>query len=125
MNFRESLCAGYFDEPSDFSHSLAHQCPRISLPDRATYTDACIRLVESVSTCRAGQPEQFTDARCRAFMEEHMSYAGCVRDHRDRSDFYLSRWLVWMHREQEFFRNLTEHVTLREQNGKTVAEHDY
>jgi len=125
MNFRENLCTGYFDEFSDFTPGLDHQCPDITLPDRASYTDRCIRLIEGTGSCRAGVTEQFTDSRCATFINDHLNYNGCVRDNKNRDDFYLKRWLVWMQRDQEFFRNLTETVTVRDQNGRKVDERSY
>lgn len=125
MNFRENICTGYFDEFSEFSPSLDHQCPEIVLPDRASYTDQCIRLIEGTGSCSAGQTQQFTDSRCATFINDHLNYNGCVRDNKNRDDFYLKRWLVWMQRDQEFFRNLTETVTVRDQNGKVVDEYRY
>lgn len=125
MNFRENLCTGYFDELSDFTPGLDHQCPEIVLPDRASYTDRCIRLVEGTGSCRAGTTEQFTDSRCATFINDKMNYNGCVRDNKNRDDFYLKRWLVWMQYDQEFFRNLTETVVVRDQSGKPVDERTY
>ena len=127
MNFRENLCTGYFDESSDFSPSLNHRCPEVVLQNKALYTDKCIKLIEGTGSCQAGQTEQFTDSQCAAFINDHLNYNGCVRDNKNRDGFYLNRWLVWMQysQEQEFFRNLTETVTVRDQNGRFVDENSY
>lgn len=125
INFRENLCTGYFDEFSEFSPSLDHQCPEIVLPNKASYTDKCIHLIESTGSCQAGKTEQFTDSQCATFINEHLNYNGCVHDNKNLNGFYLKRWLVWMRHDQEFFRNLTETVTVRDQNGRAVDERTY
>lgn len=125
MNFRENICTGYFDELSKFSPSLSHRCPRVDVREFSQFSDRCIQQISGISSCRMMRTDEFTDSACAAFAQEHFTYAGCVRDHRERPDFYLKRWLVWMQRTGEFFRNTFEQVTLRDQEGRVVAEHKY
>ena len=125
INFRENLCTGYFDETSAFSPSLNHACPRIEPTRSVSYTDQCIRAIESVGTCRQLHTDQFIGSACQAFADAHINYAGCVADSRNRADFYSRRWLIWMQRDQHLFRDLVERVTLRDQQGKVVAEYNY
>ncbi len=125
INFRENMCTGYFDETSNFSPSLNHSCPRITPSRSVIYTDQCIRAIESVGTCRQLHTDQFIGPPCQAFVDAHLNYAGCVADSRGRPDFYTHRWLIWMQRDRDFFRDLVERVTLRDQNGKVVAEYNY
>jgi len=125
INFRENMCTGYFDEVSNFSPSLSHSCPRIEPSRSVTYTDQCIRAIESVGTCRMLHTDQFIGPSCQAFVDAHLNYAGCVADSRGRADFYSRHWLIWMQRDRDFFRDLVEHATLRDQQGKVVAEYNY
>lgn len=125
INFRENMCTGYFDETSNFSPSLNHMCPRIEPSRSVIYTDQCIRAIESVGTCRQLHTDQFIGSACQAFVDAHLNYAGCVADSRGRADFYSRHWLIWMQRDQQFFRDLVERVTLRDRQGKVVAEYAY
>jgi len=125
INFRENLCTGYFDETSQFSPSLAYMCPQPDPRKFPELSDRCIQRLDSVSSCRMLKTDQFTDSACAAFAEAHYTYVGCVRDHRDRPDFYAKRWLVWMQRDTEFFRNVVEKVILRDTEGKMVDERSY
>ncbi|GEM_PF-2068494 len=125
INFRENMCTGYFDETSNFSPSLNHACPRIEPTRSVSYTDQCIRAIESVGTCRMLHTDQFIGPSCQQFVDAHLNYAGCVADSRGRADFYSRHWLIWMQRDQQFFRDLVERVTLRDQQGKVVAEYSY
>lgn len=125
MNFRENLCTGYFDETSKFSPSLGHRCPRIDPKEFPSLSDNCIRQLQSVSSCRAPRLELFTDSSCRDFAQAHFNYAGCLKDYREKPNFYGTRWLVWLQRDGDFFRNVIERVTLKDQEGKVVDEYEY
>jgi len=125
INFRENMCTGYFDETSVFSPGLNHNCPRIQPTRSVSYTDQCITAIESVGTCRSLHTETYIGPACQAFVDAHLNYAGCVADSRGRPDFYSRRWLIWMQRDREFFRDLVERVVLRDTQGKIVAEYGY
>lgn len=124
-NFRENLCTGYFDQTSKFSPSLAHRCPRLDPKEFPQLSDRCIRQLESASSCRIPKLELFTDSACADFSQAHFNYAGCVTDYREKADFYGTRWLVWLQRDGDFFRNVIERVTLKDQEGKVVDEFEY
>lgn len=125
MNFRENLCTGYFDQTSKFSPSLAHKCPRPDAKEYPSLSDACIKQLQSVSSCRIPKLDTFTDSRCADFAQAHFNYTGCVKDYREKANFYSTRWLVWLQRDGDFFRNLLERVTLKDQDGKIVDEFEY
>ena len=125
MNFRENLCTGYFDEASRFSPSLSHRCPEIEPRGFSQLSDRCVQRLEATPRCRMFKTDQFTDSACAAFGQAHYTYDGCVRDNRDRPDFYAKRWLVWMQRDTEFFGNIRDRVTLRDTEGKVVDERSY
>ena len=125
INFRENLCTGYFDETSEFSPALGHDCPRPDVRRNLSFSDRCIRAIESTSLCRVGRADASLEQSCAAFIESRLNYAGCVRESRARPDFYSRRWLVWMQRDREFFRDLAERITLRDPQGKVVAEYGY
>lgn len=125
MDFRLNLCTGYFDETSSFTPSLSHQCPAIDTKPLYQFSDRCIDWVRSLSTCRTARPGRIADPDCNKFIEEHFSYVGCVRDYRSRPDFFLGEWRIWMQRDQEFFRNSREKITLRDAEGKVADEYSY
>ncbi|OHA12195.1 MAG: hypothetical protein A3J10_00675 [Candidatus Sungbacteria bacterium RIFCSPLOWO2_02_FULL_54_10] len=125
MNFRENLCTGYFDQTSKFSPSLAHRCPRPDVKEYPSLSDACIKQLQNASSCRIPKLEMFTDSACADFAQAHFNYAGCVKDYREKANFYGTRWLVWLQRDGDFFRNTIERVTLKDQAGKTVDEFEY
>ncbi|TSD04211.1 MAG: hypothetical protein Greene071436_157, partial [Parcubacteria group bacterium Greene0714_36] len=125
MNFRENLCTGYFDATSKFSPSLAHRCPRLDPKEFPELSDRCIQQLQNVSSCRIPKLDLFTDSACADFAQAHFNYAGCVKDYREKANFYGTRWLVWLQREGDFFRNVLERVTLKDGQGKVVDEFEY
>lgn len=125
MNFRENLCTGYFDQTSKFSPSLAHRCPRLDPKEFPALSDQCIRQLGGVSSCRIPKLDLFTDSQCADFAQAHFNYVGCVKDYREKADFYGTRWLVWLQREGDFFRNVLERITLKDQDGKIIDEYEY
>lgn len=128
MNFRENLCTGYFDETSNFSPGLSHACPLPDIRTLGTLTDRCLDIISSASSCRMitpSFPSRVLDADCSAYVNTHLNYLGCVNDYRARPDFYSHRWLIWMQRDQEFFRNTVERVTVKDRAGKVVDEYSY
>lgn len=125
MNFRENICTGYFDQHSKFSPSLAHRCPLLDPKEFPSLSDRCIKQLGSVSSCRIPNLELFTDSQCADFAQAHFNYTGCVKDYREKSNFYGARWLVWLQREGDFFRNVIERVTLKDQEGRVVDEFEY
>lgn len=125
MNFRENLCTGYFDESSRFSPALSRRCPQVEPRDFPRLSDRCVQRLEATPICRTFQTDQFTDSGCAEFGQAHYTYDGCVRDNRDRPDFYATRWLVWMQRDTEFFGNFRDRVTVFDTEGKAVDERSY
>ena len=127
MNFRENMCTGYFDEISNFQPSLSHDCPTPDVSKLSHFNDNCIRLIESTSSCRTPNQELFLtiNSACSEYLSANLNYAGCVKNYRDRKDFYLNRWLLWMQRKEEFFRNAHDKIILKDQFGKFVGESSY
>lgn len=125
LDFRINLCTGYFDETSSFTPSLWHQCPKVDTRTLYQFSDRCIDWINSISRCRTTPPGRIADQDCNKFIADHFSYAGCVTDYRSRPDFFSDEWRIWMQRDQEFFRNSREKVTLKDAQGKIVDERSY
>ena len=125
MDFRENLCTGYFDQYSSFRPSLRHSCPEPDTKELLRFSDRCLRAIDSITACREPQALLFLEDACVEFIHQHFNYAGCVRDYRNAANFYSNRWFIWMQRSGEFFRNVREKVTLKDQNGLVAEEYSY
>lgn len=125
MDFRENICTGYFDEKSNFGGALSHSCPIINVSKMLDFTDDCIRYLNNMPKCKMYISKMELDYKCDQFATEHYSYAGCVKDYKNDKNFYSNRWMVWMQRTTNFFRDEHELVTLKDQNGKVVDTYSY
>src|SRR3989344_1082320 len=125
--FRENICTGYFVEQTKFTPSISKQCPETDSFDLLYLGDKCIATIDKVPRCTIPTATQFfaQSSACSSYMIEHMSYAGCVRDHRYDEDFYENQWFVWLNRDTEMFRNIHETLTLRDLAGKFVDKREY
>ena len=126
-NFRENICAGYFNEFTDFNEEIDdNNCPR---PDVRSVSpklpDHCIRIFESRNSCRTVNQLTIQVPECTAYAAAHFNYQGCLRDNRNRSDFYSDIWHVWMQRNKKFLRYIHDNVMLYDPEGKLVDTFTY
>ena len=125
LNFRDNICTGYLDESVKFKPSLSHRCPSIETHGLTYLSDRCLQIIQSTTTCRQPDWEQAVDSECSDFLNANLNYAGCVRNNRTRPNFYLNEWRVWMQRDGEFIRNVSETIVLKDQQGREVDRYSY
>ncbi|PJE64350.1 MAG: hypothetical protein COU90_02770 [Candidatus Ryanbacteria bacterium CG10_big_fil_rev_8_21_14_0_10_43_42] len=128
INFRENLCTGYFKETSKFTPSIGSRCPNtIDTADLTYFSDRCLEVIDDIRGCRTPDSGDFfgIESECSDYLIENFSYAGCVRNYKNQENFYQNRWLIWLQKDAEMFRNTHETITLRDTNGKFVDERGY
>ena len=127
MDFRENLCTGYLMESSDYTPSLSYSCPRPDTRNLLQLSDRCLTIIERTSTCRTPKlgADEFIDSECSEYLSQNLNYAGCVRNYRNRQDFFSDHWLIWMQRKEEFLRNTHDKVILKDQQGRGIDEYNY
>ncbi|MDP3727294.1 MAG: hypothetical protein Q8R35_01490 [bacterium] len=131
-NFRENRCAGYLNEFYSFTPTLSNSCPdatlnRSQLLNRG-FSGACIDAVDAIATCRlpAGPFQAGVIGQgCIDYMNQNFSYAGCVKNYRDRGDFLGNTWRVALRRITKMYDPLHDRVTLRDAQGLLVDEFEY
>lgn len=125
MDFRTNLCVGYFSELSSFTPSIYSSCPRQDTRSLTSLSDRCLRIIESTSSCRKVDQNLLLDSNCSQYVNQHLSYAGCVNDFRSRSDFFGSEWYIWMQRREEFLRNTHDTVILKDAREREIDRYSY
>lgn len=125
MDFRNNICVGYFSEFSNFTPSIYSSCPRQDTRSLLSLSDRCLRIIESTASCRKVDQNLLLDSNCSQYVNQHVSYAGCVNDFRSRSDFFGSEWYIWMQRREEFLRNVRDIVFLKDTQEKEVDRYGY
>ena len=125
--FRENICTGYFTQHTKFTPSISKQCPQIDSFDLLYLGDRCIAALEDVPRCSIPNASNllWQSAECTRYMIDHLSYSGCVRDHRNDRDFFENQWYIWLQSNTEMFRNIHEILTLRDAQGKFVDQREY
>lgn len=125
IDFRTNLCVGYFSELSSFTPSIYGSCLRQDTRNLLSLSDRCLRIIESTPYCRKVDQNLLLDSNCSQYINQHLSYAGCVNDFRSRSDFFGSEWYIWMQRREEFLRNVRDVVILKDTQEKEVDRYSY
>lgn len=125
MNFRTNLCVGYLAELNDFTPAIYSYCPRPETTGLLSLSDRCLDIIDSTSFCRQVDSSLTLDSNCSQYVNQHLSYAGCVNDFRSRSDFFGSEWYIWMQRGEQFLRNAHDEVILKDGQESEVDRYSY
>lgn len=129
-SFRENQCTGYLNEFHSFSPSLSEHCQTYSLDElfARNLNNACIDIILKSRRCRQVRIafEQIDAGNaCIAFVGEHLNYAGCLKENREKSDFLLGTWRVFLRRSETVWDPTHDRVVLRDKNGLIVDEYSY
>lgn len=127
-NFKINKCSGYFNQQNSFSPSIFSSCPSISnLPLPKNLNNRCVDYIESLPGCIMPNINADTgiDNTCVEFVTQHASYAGCVADHKNDSDFDQHEWRVYLGKNSEMWGNKHELIQLFDQLWKLITEISY
>lgn len=141
-SFKENMCTGYIESLPDyaFSPALARNCP-------STHSEAgienlersCRKIVESIGNCETpviGERindefcadcyrGQLLSSNCKAYIEEHFSYQGCLANHKNDSRFDGNTWRVFLGRGWEMWADENESIELFDSYGQLVNHQNY
>ena len=128
ISFRENMCTGYFEQHQDFSPSLSLSCP--SAYSEYTRTDIdeseCEYFSRTVSQCSAvRRAPNDVSSSCEAFVEEVLTYDGCVERHQNDAGFYSSTWRLFAGERKELWRDTRETLLLLDNEGRVVDAFSY
>jgi hypothetical protein len=130
-SFRENKCIGYYAQFQQFSPQLSSSCPSPLDEMHRYYTDyirdtACISYVQSLPSCtlEISTPVGLSTS-CTNFLQNYLSYNGCVAAHQNDSDFKSHTWRVYLGRSSAMWRPQYEVVKLIDNQGKTVDAFAY
>jgi hypothetical protein len=131
-SFRINTCAGYFEQYQDFEPSIDTECPTpedeaLAMPEKVGTNVACIDFIETLDTCSifTGNIPSETGSQCRDFVQNDLTYNGCINRHRNDPDFYENEWRVFLNRPKGFWNNTHDQIRLYDESGKLVASITY
>ncbi|MDO8492940.1 MAG: peptidoglycan-binding protein [bacterium] len=125
LDFRENLCTGYLDQDKSFGGKISRNCPEPDINTNLKLPDHCILVFEATGSCQTVDQSRIQIAECLEFSEAHYNYQGCIKDFKNKSNFFSRRWIIWMQRSSKFLRDIHDKVTLYDKDGKIVHVFTY
>lgn len=142
-SFKENKCTGYLEDLDDYAFSppLTGNCPRPEDEAGINNLDVgCRRFIERLSYCETpefgGKDEEgencpdcvngeLVSPACRAFVEDHFSYQGCLIHHQNDPDFSGTTWRIFLGRGWEMWADEYETIELYDRFGQLVDFQNY
>ncbi len=132
VSFHENICTGYFAEFQTFSPPLEWQCPS-PLEEMRVFggievtDDSCYTFVGQQSSCQTVPSTRGANlsSACVAFVQQDLTYQGCVANHQYDPHFYTGSWRIYLSREKELWRMEREVIRLIDAEGRTVSVLEY
>lgn len=131
-SFRLNKCTGYFEQFQDFAPTLPKECPKpkdemLLYPEKTASNQVCADYIGNIAQCTlvlASIPGNVGN-NCQSFIQENLSYNGCIMKHKNEPDFYKDEWRVYLKRSQELWKNNHDRILLLDENGKLVSAVNY
>jgi hypothetical protein len=129
VSFKENICTGYLEQHQDFAPSLQMTCPTPT----QEYTrfmddgdDACLSFVRTIPYCTAltNTPNNVSGS-CEEFLEEALTYNGCVAAHKSDPEFSGRSWRLFLNQSDDLWKRSHETILLVDSSGKTVDALSY
>ncbi len=129
VSFRENMCTGYFEERQDFRPPLLESCPTPYQEYTRFYDDEddeCEQYVRSIPYCSTDTdvPSNVSGS-CEDFVEEYISYDGCIEAHEGDENFHGRTWRVFLGKSDELWANSKETILLLDASGKVIDAFSY
>lgn len=132
VSFRESSCTGYLAQMQEFTPQLDNSCPAPSdiLPaneqNYQTYGTDCVDYVASIPSCEfPAQMPSSLSANCRAFVQNNLSYNGCVSAHQSDIDFKRPTWRLYLASGVDLWSDRHDVIKLLDDQGRVVDAVQY
>ena len=129
-SFKENLCTGYFEEHQDFAPSLSLSCPTPSQEFTRAYNDddeeKCLAQVRMMTQCTTEtRGSGSVSNTCEKFIEEELSYDGCVAAHKDTANFSRGTWRLFLNKTDDLWKRDKDTIVLLDAEGKLVDSLSY
>lgn len=147
VSFRNNMCAGYLDPRDRFHPRLRRQCPQpedefknFGFAPNKTRDEAyekCKRFVRRyIDRCEVTREELDEkdediellplSSQCVAFIENNLTYPGCVANHFNDDNFFDNEWRVFLGSgTAELWRKNDEILRLLDAQGRVVDVWQY
>ena len=131
-SFRINKCTGYFGQFQNFTPQLENSCPNpydeaLRNPQKTAGNTDCIDFINNLRECElyTGAIPPSAGSSCQDFIQNDLTYNGCVALHRNDPDFFKNEWRVYLNRQQELWQNNHDQIRLLDENGNLIASYTY
>ncbi|MDA1334805.1 MAG: hypothetical protein O2794_02200 [bacterium] len=126
-NFRVNKCSGYFNQTKTYTPFVPHSCPSPkNEPGQDGFSDECFNYVKRLPSCKIPSPlPTILDDRCRNYVIENISYAGCIDNHKTDDDFYKDEWWVYLKRPDQLWSDSRDTIYLKNSSGVLIKSYSY
>jgi hypothetical protein len=127
-SFRENICSGYLEQLQTFTPELPNNCPTpaSALPETSenlrVYGSACFDYLGNLPSCYFpgnSLPASLSSA-CASFVENTMSYNGCVNEYRNSVSFASPVWRLYLNMNARLWNSDHDIIRLLDSEGRTV-----
>lgn len=134
VSFRENSCTGYLDQFQTFVPALdTFSCPRpgdqisATVENLQTYGDDCVSFVSRLDSCTLYTGPFYANitSQCRSFIQNALTYNGCVQTYQWRPSFVGDTWRVYLNQSDALWRPTHDVIRLLDAQGKTVDVRSY
>ncbi len=127
VSFMENKCSGYLSQFQTFIPQISNRCP-YPMNELATRLDLandqqCSYTTSVIPPCRAFiQPPRGVTYDCSNFLQQRLTYNGCVTAHRNDPDFTTgAQWRVFLGQSSKLWSNSSDRIDLINMQGKIVS----
>lgn len=137
-SFAENECSGYMGRQITFSPSLSSSCPSALDDFDRLYTGndsnslACKNALKDVPRCVVPSDSGQVPSLCISFINNTLTYNGCVASHQLDQNFWTGRWRVFVgfdekdvHKRKDLWEPKDDIIKLLDKNGYTVDSYTY
>lgn len=123
-NFKTNKCMGYLAEMQNFYPKLSSECPHPidneTLP--ASLDNQCIDYIDKeFELCKTYITlSSAISSACKEFINERINYNGCVRWHKNNSDFYQPEYRIYLKRNSELWNNEHGKIIMYDENNGII-----
>ena len=127
VSFRENSCTGYLDQFQGFSPAMSRNCPSpedilpLTEENLRAYGEGCFDYIRELPACTTPlSPPSYISGQCAAYLQNNLSYNGCMNMNRWRPSFAGDTWRIFLNARGELWGNSHDVIRLLDSEARTV-----
>lgn len=127
ISFRVNKCTGFQNQFKSFYPSIKTGCvdplDEFNAFGKVPFSDdICYRTVNRLNSCKVVTSIPSGISReCRDLLENELTYAGCIKNHKNDADFFKAEWRIFLGQNKSLWSNKNNALYLVDENNRLVA----